>query len=287
MVLAAAGARLEWHAHLDVWFLIAALLGGYFLSLRVLAPTYAPAGRPAATRSQKLLWVTGVMVLWIGADWPVHELSEDYLFSVHMVQHTLFSLVAPPLLLLGVPAWLARTALDRMRLTRAMRLLTRPLFGLVMFNAVIVLTHWPALVNLSVTNELAHLALHTLLLTVATLMWWPVVSPVPELARLSEPGKMLYLFLQSIIPTVPASFLTFSDKVLYTAYLDAPRITGMSALTDQMVAGLVMKLGGGFLLWFAIAIIFFRWNAREEAGRIEEVPWEQFERELEAWDLRK
>ncbi|MDQ3646432.1 MAG: cytochrome c oxidase assembly protein, partial [Actinomycetota bacterium] len=223
----------------------------------------------------------------LAADWPVHDLAEGYLFSVHMIQHTLLSLVAPPLLLLGVPGWLARALLDKVRLMGVMRHLTRPVMGLIMFNTVIVFTHWPAVVNIAVGSELAHFSLHALLFTVATLMWWPVVGSVPELARLSEPGKMLYLFLQSVIPTVPASFLTFSDKVIYTAYLDAPRITSMSPLTDQLVAGLIMKLGGGFLLWFAITVIFFRWNAKEEAGHVEEVPWEEFERELQVWDLRK
>jgi hypothetical protein len=49
-----------------------------------------------------------------------------------------------------------------------------------------------------------------------------------------------------------------------------------------------MKIGGGLLLWLAIAILFFRWNANEEREQeVEEIPWEDFERELQAWDLRK
>jgi hypothetical protein len=72
--------------------------------------------------------------------------------------------------------------------------------------------------------------------------------------------------------------------VLITAGL---LIWGIDAVTDQRIAGLIMKLGGGLLLWSVIAYMFFKWNAREEAQRSEEVTWEDFERELEVWDMRK
>jgi hypothetical protein len=48
-----------------------------------------------------------------------------------------------------------------------------------------------------------------------------------------------------------------------------------------------MKIGGGLLLWLAIAILFFRWNANEEREKAEEVSWDDFERELQAWDMRR
>ncbi len=80
-------------------------------------------------------------MLWVGADWPMHEL-EDYLFSAHMVQHTLFSLVAPPLMLMGMPKWLLRSLIGGPRMMRLARFVTRPMFGLILFNGVIVVTHW-------------------------------------------------------------------------------------------------------------------------------------------------
>ena len=59
-------------------------------------------------------------------------------------------------------------------------------------------------------------------------MWWPVVSPLPEMPALSPPGQMIYLFLQSLAPTIPASFLTFGRSPLYPVYEAFPRI-GVSA----------------------------------------------------------
>jgi putative membrane protein len=97
--------------------------------------------------------------------------------------------------------------------------------------------------------------------------------------------QMLYLFLQTILPTVPASFLTFGSKPLYSFYETVPRLYGWTALSDQQVAGLIMKLGGGFYLYTIIAVIFFRWNRDEErAERQPRVPetlyWDDVEREL-------
>ncbi len=81
--------------------------------------------------------------------------------------------------------------------------------------------------------------------------------------------------------------MTFADGVLYHHYETVPRLWGLSAQTDQMLSGLIMKIGGGLLLWSIITVLFFRWYAREERQQIDEVSWDDFERELEAWDLRK
>jgi putative membrane protein len=90
-------------------------------------------------------------------------------------------------------------------------------------------------------------------------MWWPVLSPLSELPRLSYPLQMAYLFVQSLIPTVLAAFLTFSNGVFYDAYADAPRMWGLSAVEDQQFAGFVMKVLGSIILWSFIAVAFFRW----------------------------
>ena len=188
---------------------------------------------------------------------------------------------------IGMPPWMLRTLLSSLKLERVTRVLTKPLIALLLFNFVIVVTHMPTVVDAALGSELVHFAVHTVLFLSSVLMWWPVVDPLPETKRLSEPAKMLYLFLQSIVPTVPASFLTFSEGVLYESYAGVPRLWGIDVITDQRIAGLLMKIGGGLLLWLAIAIIFFRWNANEEREKAEEVSWDDFERELQAWDLRK
>lgn len=268
------------HVHLDVLLVVAALEGAYLWAIHRLGPRVLPAGEPAASRRQVVWFTAGALTILIASEWPIHDLSEQYLFSVHMVQHTLVSLVAPPMLLLGMPSWLLRRLLSPRPVYAVLRQLTRPFIALVLFNGVIVLTHWPVLVNAMLENHALHLVGHILLFGSATLMWWPVVSPLPEMPTLSYPGRMLYLFLQSIVPTVPASFLTFGSKPLYAFYEQVPRIWGWSAITDQTIAGLIMKLVGGFILWSVIVVVFFKWYLVEQGEGWDELQWRDVEREI-------
>jgi putative membrane protein len=255
--------------------------------VRALGPRLAPTGESAATRRQKGAFFLGLAALWIGSDWPMHELSEGFLYSAHMIQHMLFTFVAPPLLLLGAPKWMVRALLSPPRLMTAVQVLSKPLIALLLFNGLVAFTHWAALVNASLRSEPLHFAVHAALFGAALLMWTPVVGPLPELSRLSDPAKLLYLFGQSILPTVPASFLTFAQRPIYSFYETVPRLWGLPVLTDQLIAGLIMKIGGGLLLWSIMAVVFFRWHARELSDKPDEVTWDDFEIELSALGLRK
>jgi putative membrane protein len=113
-------------------------------------------------------------------------------------------------------------------------------------------------------------------------MWWPVLSPLPELPALPAPGKMLYLFVQSLAPTIPASFLTFGTHPLYPVYATFPRIWGIGPLTDQLIAGLLMKIGGGLILWGVLGGVFFRWFAQEQRDGWDPLQWRRLEREIRA-----
>ena len=248
-----------WHAHPDVWLLFGSIVAAYVVVCRRHARDAAEEIDPRRTR----FFVAGIAVLWIGADWPIHDLAERYLYHVHMIQHLLFTLVAPPLLLAGVPAWMLRRVLRPRPVARVFRALTRPLVALIAFNSILLFVHWPAVVELSVRSEWTHFGLHALLVFSALLMWWPVMSPLPEYPALPAPGQMLYLFLQSLAPTIPASFLTFGNRVLYPVYATFPRIWGIGPRTDQLIAGLIMKLVGGAILWAFITVIFFRWYRLE------------------------
>ena len=269
------------HLHLDVLAVVAALAVGYEWALRRLGPRHVGPGEPVATGHQRLAYWLGLVSVAVAAEWPIHDLAEGYLFSVHMVQHLLLSLVGPGLMLLGMPAWLLRLLL-RPRWFRAVaEQLTRPFFALVLFNGVIVITHWPAWVDLTVRSEPFHFFAHALLFGSALCMWWPVVSPLPEMPTLSYPARMIYLFLQSIVPTVPASFLTFGGSPLYDVYATFPRIWGLDVLTDQRIAGLTMKLLGGAILWGVMAVIFFRWFGQEQkTPGWDAVEWHRAEREI-------
>jgi putative membrane protein len=268
------------HLHPDVVLLLGGLWAAYFLALR-----RHREGDPSAdpdARRREVLFSVGMLALFVGASWPIHDLAEQRLYAVHMVQHMLFTLVGPPFLIAGIPVWMWRAFLRPRPIGVVFRFLVRPVVALIVFNGVLLFTHWPAVVDLSVRSQLAHFTLHVVLVGSAFVMWWPVMSPLPEVPPLSPPGQIVYLFLQSIAPTIPASFLTFGHSALYPVYATFPRIWGISVLDDQLIAGLIMKLVGGAILWGFIIAIWFRWYARDQRDGFDTVALTGVERDVRA-----
>jgi putative membrane protein len=249
--------------HPEVLLLVGAVVAMGLWAVRVIGPKVVPAGEPVVTPGQRRWFVAGVAVLFIASMWPVHDISEQRLYSVHMVQHTLLAFVVPPMFLLATPSWLARLIVGE---GTWLRPFCHPVVAGGLFNAVALFLHWQWTVNTSVENGAVHYGLHVLVVAVALLMWVPVCGPLPEL-RLSLPGQMIYLFLMSIIPTVPAAWLTMAEGAVYEAYDHDPRLWGVSVTDDQQLAGLFMKLVTGFYLWGLIIVLFFRWAGQEMGPR--------------------
>jgi putative membrane protein len=271
-----------WHAHPSVWAVIALVAGGYWAALTLLGPTEG--GGVRVPRRQVATFYSGVLFMWIAADYPVHDLAERYLFSVHMVQHILLTLVVPPLLLAGTPAWLLRWVLKRLSLTGLVRVVAKPLPAALIYNAVFVFTHWPPVVDAALHSEAVHFGAHCLIFFTALNMWFPVMNRSPEFPMMSPPARLIYLFLQSVIPTVPASFLTFADGLIYRYYGTVPHPFHLSAIADQQLAGALMKVLGGLLLWGVIIVMFFRWYAEENRQHrppTEVLTWDDVAREFE------
>ncbi len=248
----------RFEAHPDVWLVVALAAFGYWYALRRVGRALG------ASRRQVLCFTAGLLAIELASDWPVHDLAENYLFSAHMAQHMLISLVAPPLLLLGLPAWLIRRILRPSWAAGTVRVLCRPLVAALMFNTVIAVSHAPFWVNGTLEHHYLHFWAHLLLFAAALCMWFPVVNRLEEFPTLTAPGRMVYLFAQSIIPNVPAAFLVMSDGVVYRFYAAAPHpLPGFSAINDQQLAGAIMKVGGTFYLWGIITVLFFRWAAAQ------------------------
>lgn len=269
-----------WQPHPEVWLLVAVFAIGYALAISRLGPRLAPAGTPVVTRFQVASFSAGILALWVASDWPIHDVAERYLFSVHMVQHVTYSIIAAPLFLIGTPTWLARWLLSPRWLLRTVRYLSRLIPATIVFNLVVIVTHTPVVVNAALEHALLHFAVHTVIFVASLIVWMPLLSPLPEVPRLPPLGRLVFLFLQSVVPTVPASFLTFGAHPLYSFYDHVPRLFGISALTDMQVAGVVMKIGVGLTLWIIIAILFFRWYSAEEAPAPSRRVSRDLEREL-------
>lgn len=262
----------QWEPHPEVWLLVAgAFVLGWFAD-RVVQPNAVALGGDPISRKQKMWFAGGVLLLWIAADYPLHDLAEEELYSVHMVQHMLFTFVVPPMFLLATPRWLFELIIGKGPFGRWVMKLSRPVPAAFLFNVVAAFTHWKLVVNFSIESGAFHYLVHLSVMSTALIMWLPIVSPMHEM-RITKPGQMGYLFVQSIIPTIPAAWLTFAEKPIYTAYDHPDRI--WNVIDDQQAAGLFMKLGGGIYLWTIIALIFFKWalaNQRAEMKPVVSTP---------------
>ena len=254
------------HLHPDALALLVVLAAGYPLALRRVGPRFVTPGDPPASRGQVAAFWLGWASMAVAITWPIHDIGERSLFTAHMIQHLLITLVAPALLLAGTPGWLLRWLLRPRWVLAVVRRLSRPFIALFLANGVLLAIHWPAFVDVYLGVPLVHFLTHVALFGSAVLMWMPILSPISEIPRISHPAQMLYLFGQSILPTVPASFLTFGSKPLYGFYATTERLWGISAITDQRIAGLAMKIIGGFILWGMITVLWFRWAKAEETG---------------------
>jgi putative membrane protein len=220
-------------------------------------------GHPPVGRGKATLFIVGLATLFLSINGWLHDLSDYYLFSAHMVQHLLLALVVAPLLIMGTPGFMLRPALAWRPVAVVARWVTNPLRAFAIFNVVLCAWHLPPLYNLAMAHHPVHIVQHLMFLAASVLMWWPILSPLPELPRLAYPLQMLYLFLMSIPMSIVAVYIALADAVLYPAYASAPRIWGISPMQDQLIGGLIMWIPGGLFFFAVISVIFFRWQQRD------------------------
>lgn len=256
------------HVHGEVVLGLLLLASAYLLAMGPLRQRLD--GPDAVARPRVLCFLGGLAVIFFALNGPLHELSDRSLFSAHMVQHLLLTLVVPSLLLAGTPGWLLQPILKGRGVARTGRVLTRPLVAALIFNVVFAAWHLPVLYDWAMREHPLHIIQHLMFLAAGLLLWWPVLSPLPELPPLSSPAQMLYLFLVGIPMVLVAALITLSDEVLYSFYGEGPRQWGLTPLADQRVGGVIMWVPGTLVFLIAITIVFFRW-VKLEADR-EEAP---------------
>jgi putative membrane protein len=198
---------------------------------------------------------------------PIAYLSDYYLFSAHMVEHMLLTLVVPPLLLIGVPGWMLRPLIVRFPLLLSIgRILVHPLVAYGLFNALFIGYHLPTFYDLSLEVPLLHALFHQIFIVTSILSWWPVLSPLRELPPLSPPAQMIYLFAYTLPTGLLGAFFTFAESPIYPQYANAPRVwSSLTPLVDQQLGGLIMWVIGGTFYLGAFALVFLRWAMAAES----------------------
>jgi len=256
----------RWDLHPSV-IIGLALLGGLYVYWGGLQ---APVRRIAS-------FAGALVVLGLALNGPLHTLSDSYLFSAHMLQHLALTLVFPPLLLYGTPPWVVRPLLQPRAVLAFGRWATRPLVAGALFSVPITLWHFPQFYEAALEHHPLHIVQHLVFLATAVIMWWPVLSPVPQLPRASYLTQLLYLFVLGLPMSLAGALITLSGEVLYPFYAAAPRVWGLTPLADQQLGGLAMWVVGTVYLWGAATVVWFRWSARDESGDVDgAVPLEAY-----------
>ncbi len=220
---------------------------------------------------QAAAFCAGVAVAALALLSPLHVLGERYLLSAHMVQHLLLAQVVAPLLLLGTPGWMLRPLLRLPPAQALARSLLTPLPAFLLFNLVFAAWHVPPLYELALRVEAVHALEHTTMIGLALVTWWPVFGPLPELPRLPYPAQLLYLFFESLPPTIIGAIITLAEIPIYRTYWVATRVFGLEPLADQQLGGLIMWIPGALGYFTVLTIVFFLWMERRAAS--EEPPY--------------
>ncbi len=250
----------------------ALILGVY---LYAIGPFRERHGFESVSRAKALAFVLGVDIIFLALVSPLDKLGDKYLFSAHMVQHLLLTIVGPMLMVIGTPEWFLRPIVRNKVLFAIARFLTYPAVAFVLFNGDFFLWHAPALYDATLINSTLHIFEHLTFIIFGILFWWPLLSPSKDLPRLSIGGQVLYLFFGGMPSVLLGAGLTFAPP-LYTPYIAAPRVWGISAATDQQLGGLIMWVPVNISYIIVMSVLFLRWMQKKEM--------EQATKEREMWE---
>jgi len=242
-------------------------------SVCVAGAAYLGAWLPRVRRGEPLplgpllSFFTGLAALTIVLNGPLHDLSDRYLASAHMVQHLVLTLAVPPLVLAGTPGWMADRVVGWLlagRLTRPVAgMLLRPLPQFAVWTVALVFWHLPGPYQAALVQHRWHVVEHLTLLGAAFLGWWPILSPSTRAPALPYAAQLLYLFVFGMPMTVVGAMVTGAEDVLYPFYATVPRALALSPLADQRLGGVLMWVPAGVIPVVVFTLVFFRWAATE------------------------
>ena len=214
-----------------------------------------------------LLFATGWLVVIVALASPLDAIS-DQLFSAHMVQHELLMILAAPLLVLARPTAVLHSALSSAArrvvvgiaclpaVRRAWRTLARPVHAWLVHGIVIWVWHAPVLFDAALEHDTVHAAQHLCFLGSAVVFWWSLVYGQH---RASRGVSILYLFTTAVNTGVLGALLSVSRHPWYGAYGDRAVAWGLSPLSDQQLAGLIMWIPASIVYLVAALVLFAGW----------------------------
>lgn len=238
--------------------------------------------------SKKLWFISGMILVYAAFGSPIDILGH-FTFTFHMVSMVLAFIVAPPLMLRGIPEWML-LPIGKIPGIRRFKFLLHPLVTLFPFNILFSIYHFPAVLDAMMTNIVWHTIYYFVMFITATLMWFPTISPVSAFDKLEGFKKMIYLFANSIALLPACALIIFSPKALYGTYTDpaiwaqamalcipagasvdllalfpsgAQALGWMDPLTDQQTGGVIMKLSQEVIYGGILIYIILQWFKKD------------------------
>lgn len=254
---------LHWHTEPLLLLLLIGAGWLYALATGPLRGKIAPAERFPTRKA--ISFYCGLIAAYLTVGSPLDQWGEDFLFSAHMVQHMLLVYLVPPLLIRGLPTWLADWLLGPTVLRSVVKVLVNPFSAWLAFTFLYTVWHIPGLYELALQQKWAHVLEHWCMFIPAMMMWWPIISPSKVLPPIGYGPRMLYLFLLMVGQLPVFGFLTLSEQVLYPTYEFAPRVTSLTPLQDQILGGLIMKVTNMGVSLSLLAWCFYQWHKKDTA----------------------
>ena len=260
------GAIFQQYTWWEIWnpFLLLILAGVYLLYLWVMRrmPSNLEKGIPL---KKKIVFMSGLLAAYVALAGPVAVLANNSVLSVHMLQQSMMYIVMPPLVLLGMPIEFYRFLNDRIFNIKYLRFLKWPLLHLLLFNLLWSFYHLPSIYEYILEHVLLLELTHIVINTSAFLMWIQVLAPDGLINRMSHVMKMGYMFANGMLITPACALIIFSDAVLYSSLLEAPKLFFISTpLDDQQLGGVIMKVVQEFAYSIVIGSIFVKWVKSEQ-----------------------
>lgn len=238
------------------------------------------------SRKQRGYFVLAMLLLYVIKGSPV-DLLGHLMFSAHMTQMAVLYLAIPPLLLLGIPAWMFHSLFQIGWIAKIVRFMTRPLIAILLFNGVFSLYHIPEVFDVVKTDAMLHGGYTTMLFLFAIFMWWNIVEPLSTWSRLSHLKKIGYMFANGVLITPACALLIFAETPLFETFTNAelwaeslklcvpagtlsqlnlsgPELFSPFPVTeDQQLGGIIMKFLQEIIYGVVIGYIFYGWARKE------------------------